>query len=59
MALLALGVLSSNFIGWYCQRFLGRVREISNDARKKGEPVFYWLTSLDNVQTAAELYKKR
>ncbi|GAB4038274.1 hypothetical protein GCM10028809_55920 [Spirosoma gilvum] len=36
-----------------------RNRDASQDKRKKDEPVFYWLTSLDNVHTATELYRKR
>ncbi len=36
-----------------------RNRDISNDPRKKQEPVFYWLTSLDNAHLATELYRKR
>ena len=36
-----------------------RNREPGHDLRKKDEPIFYWLTSLDNVHTAADLYCKR
>ncbi|AUD03517.1 hypothetical protein [Spirosoma pollinicola] len=29
------------------------------DPRKRVEPVFYWLTSLDNAQAAPAHYRKR